>query len=147
MTTRGSSSLARVVVTLLVAWLAVDVGIPLLAMWMAAAPGPVPLPSFARALYALLAMTGALVYLSANARAIAELRAVAAWLFGGRAARSRRARRARLGVLIGVPLAAGVVVWTAVRPREATPTTLRTQHPALPQAFETLSRRRPYSPR
>lgn len=138
MRTRDSSSLARVVIALLVAWLVVDVAIPMLAMWIAPAPRPVPVPSFARALYALLAITGALVYVSANARATAEVRAVAGWLLRGTSARSRGAQRARLGVLVILPLVAGAVVWNAVRPREATPTTLRTQHPTLPQAFEPL---------
>ena len=129
--------LARVVLTAIAAFLVVDLGLPLVAMWVAGAPSLVLLPGFARGLYFLLVVSGALVYVSASEQTLAETRrAITSFFAPG--PRRRGPALVRRGVLIAVPLAAGALVWLALAPREATPPTLRTQHPTLPQAWETL---------
>jgi mono/diheme cytochrome c family protein len=138
MARRSFPLLARVAVALAIAWIVVDVGAAVVAMWIAGASHPVPLPSFARALYAALALAGALVYLSAGDRAAAELRDAVDWLRRGAPVRGRGLRRIRVAVLVLLPLLAGALAWHALRPREATPATLRTPHPTLPQAWEAL---------
>ncbi|MBI1734857.1 MAG: c-type cytochrome [Candidatus Rokubacteria bacterium] len=128
--------LARVAATLAVVWLAVDVGLPLVAMWMAGATHPVILPGFARALYLVLLVAGALVYLSASNRSLLEVRAALDRLFAPPARTRRATEPVRVAVLVALPLLAGFVAWQTTRAGEATPTSLRTQHPAMPQAWE-----------
>jgi mono/diheme cytochrome c family protein len=128
---------ARVALTAVTAWLLVDLGLPLLAMWTTGAPRPVPLPGFARALYLTLLIAGTLVYLSASERTLAKSRTALGWLFGASPAR-RSVALTRGAILLAAPVLASVIVWLVLAPGEATPTSLRTQHPTLPQAWETL---------
>src|SRR5688500_2943979 len=106
-------------------------------MWTTGAPRPVPLPGFARALYGLLIVAGALVYLSASEARLAETRAATRWLLTDPPT-GRVASIVRRGVLAALPLVAGLAVGLALAPHEATPTALRTQHPTMPQQWESL---------
>ena len=129
----------RVAAALAGLWVAVDLGLPLAAMWTAGASQPVVLPGFARGLYLLLLIAGALVYLSASNRSLDEVRLALDRLFAPPTRTSRFRERLRLGTLVALPIVAGLVAWNMARTGEATPTSLRTQHPTLPQAWEPLT--------
>jgi mono/diheme cytochrome c family protein len=131
--------LVRVALAVAALWTVVDVGLPLLAMWTTGAARPVGLPGFARGLYLLLLVAGALVYLSSSDRSLDEVRAALDALFARPVRATDLRDRLRLGVLVVLPLMAGLIGWSIARTGEATPTSLRTQHPTLPQAWEALA--------
>jgi DMSO reductase family type II enzyme heme b subunit len=113
--------------------------IPLLAMWLAGRDRPLPIPGTAMALYALLGLAGAAVYVTISDASVAEfVRPVAAFLRGpGPDARAARLKRiARVVVLGLVPVLAGGVVYSRATPRLQSPTLLRIQHPTIPGGFE-----------
>jgi DMSO reductase family type II enzyme heme b subunit len=116
-------------------------GIPLLGMWLGGRDRPLPIPATAMAMYALLALVGALTYVVISNESLAEfLRPVAAFLRGPTpsAPGVRLVRAARVGALVGIPLAAGGLVYSQTIPRQGSPTLLRIQHPTIPGAFERL---------
>jgi mono/diheme cytochrome c family protein len=131
--------LLRVAGALAGLWAVVDVGLPVIAMWTTDASRPVALPGFARGLYLLLLVAGALVYLSSSDRSLGDVRRALDALFAPPARASRGRERMRLAVLVVLPLAAGLAAWNVTRAGEATPTSLRTQHPTLPHAWEALA--------
>ena len=131
-------ALARVGIVAVGLWLVVDLGLPLLSMWTSGAPRPVALPGFARALYLVLLLAGVLVYLSASDARLADTRAAMRWLFADAPTHGRGTRLARRVILAVIPIVVAFLVWRALTPHEATPTSLRTQHPTLPSQWEAL---------
>jgi|GEM_PF-63344 len=116
-------------------------GVPLLGMWLTGRDRLLPIPATALAIYALLALVGALTYVVISDEGLADfLRPVAAFLRGPspEAPGARLARAARLAALVLIPLSAGGLVYSQMRPREGSPTLLRIQHPTIPGAFERL---------
>ena len=116
-------------------------GLPWLAMWAAGGARPLPLPGVARAIYLLLALGGAAVYVTRSDEALREfLGPVLAGLRGpARGAPHARWQRPLRGVVLAlVPLLAGLALWAWTAPRAESPTILRIQHPTLPGAYERL---------
>jgi DMSO reductase family type II enzyme heme b subunit len=128
-------------IALAVVWLVLQYALPYFAMWVTGRGRPLPVPGTARLMYLLLALAGALVYITINDESIQEfLRPLVAFFRGPDAtARDSRARRtARLFLLLLIPLGAGGLVYARAVPSIQSPTILRIQHPTIPGAYERL---------
>ncbi|MBI1894305.1 MAG: cytochrome c, partial [Candidatus Rokubacteria bacterium] len=126
---------------LAVVWLIVQYALPYLAMWVTRSDRPLPVPGVALFMYLLLALVGALVYITINDESIREfVQPVLAFLRGpDPAARNARLlRAARLILLLLIPLMAAGFVYARAVPSVQSPTLLRIQHPTIPGAYERL---------
>ncbi len=127
--------------TLAVVWLGLQYALPYFAMWVTGTERPLPVPGAARLMYLLLALVGALVYVTTNDESIREfLRPIFAFLRGpdSTSKNARLVKRVRLIVLLLLPLAAGGFVYARAVPSVQSPTLLRIQHPTIPGAYERL---------
>ena len=128
------------VLALAVVWLCLQYALPYLTMWVAGGERPLPIPGAALLMYLLLALVGALVYITIDDESIQEfVRPVLAFLRGpDPAAPARPLRTARLILLLLIPLTAGGFVYARAVPSLQSPTLLRIQHPTIPGAYERL---------
>jgi DMSO reductase family type II enzyme heme b subunit len=128
-------------IALVAVWLLLQYALPYVAMWLAGRERPLPVPGAAFAMYLVLALVGALVYITISDESIQEfLRPIFAFLRGPDPA-ARNARllgTARLVLLLLIPLMAGGFVYARAVPRVQSPTILRIQHPTIPGAYERL---------
>jgi len=128
-------------VALAVVWVILDYALPYLAMWVAGRERPLPIPGAARLMYVLLALAGALVYITVNDESVQEfVRPIVGVLRGpDPAAPNARLMRAGRVMLLGlVPLAVAGFVYARTIPSVQSPTILRLQHPTIPGAYERL---------
>jgi DMSO reductase family type II enzyme heme b subunit len=128
-------------VALAIVWLILQYALPYFTMWVAGAERPLPIPWAALVMYLLLALVGALVYVTISEESIQEfLRPVAAFLRGPKstAPNARPLRTARLTLLLLIPLMAGGFVYARAVPSTQSPALLRIQHPTIPGAYERL---------
>ncbi|RMF88507.1 MAG: cytochrome c [Nitrospinota bacterium] len=131
-----STLLSLVLVYLLLAY-----GFPALTMVVTGSDRWIPVPRTLMAMFMILAIVGALVYVSTSDEKLAEFtRPLQTVLRGDLEGRwSLWARGARLLCLLVVPLIVGGLVYLQVRPSVGSPTALRIQHPTIPGAFERLT--------
>jgi hypothetical protein len=109
-------------------WLA----FPHLSMFLARSAVPLPMPAMAVAMYLLLALLGAFIYVTSDpARRQEFLAPVWGFLLAEGAL-----GRVRLGFFVVAPLLVGGVIFGQVAPRVTSPTGLRIQHPTMPSRFE-----------
>lgn len=122
-------------------WLLLKFVFPVFSMWVTGGPRPLPIPGAAMAIYMILLLAGALVYVVISDEAIAEfVRPVVAFLRGPAddAGALRLKRWARLAVLVLIPLAVAGAVYSETAPRLQSPALLRSRHPTIPGAYEKL---------
>ncbi|MBI4590262.1 MAG: c-type cytochrome [Candidatus Rokubacteria bacterium] len=127
--------------TLAAVWLILRYALPYLAMWVTGSERPLSVPGAALVMYLLLAVVGALVYITISDDSIREfVRPVLAFLRGPEpAARNARALgTVRLILLLLLPLMAGGIVYARAVPGNQSPTLLRIQHPTIPGVYERL---------
>jgi mono/diheme cytochrome c family protein len=130
------------ILTFLVVYFLLAVGIPYLSMLLAGRDEPLPVPGTLMAIYLALTAVGLLVYLAFDENRLKEFWApVQSFLRGPQTAQpARRLDSAlRWAVLAAVPLLAGWVMYSSVAPSSKPPTALRTQHPTIPFAYEKLT--------
>ncbi|MBI3108144.1 MAG: c-type cytochrome [Candidatus Rokubacteria bacterium] len=128
-------------IVLLVVWATLAWVLPYAAMWLTGRDRSLPVPGAVFAIYLILALVGAAVYVTISDESIREfLRPPLAFLRGPRTGTRRGTglRTGRLAVLLLIPLAAGGVVYARALPRVQSPTSLRIQHPTIPGAYERL---------
>lgn len=127
------------VLSLIAAYLLLEYGVPFLTMM--AMDKWVPVPRAAMAMFVILAVLGAFVYVSASEQNLAEFtRPVLTFLKGDRDGRwPAWTRRVRFGILVGFSILVGGFVYAQVKPSVASLTALRIQHPTIPGAFEKLT--------
>lgn len=124
--------------TLGVVWLVLQYALPYMVMWLTRGERPLPVPGTALLMYLLLALVGALVYVTISDESMREfVRPIVAFLRGP-APSARLARTARLVVLALVPLTVSGFVYARTVPSVQSPTILRIQHPTIPGAYERL---------
>src|SRR3990172_969982 len=124
-----------------VVWLILLYALPYFTMSVAGGERPLPVPGAALLMYLLLALVGALVYVTISDESIQEfLRPLVAFFRGpdSTARNARPLRTARLILLLCIPLLAGGVVYARAVPSLQSPTILRIQHPTIPGAYERL---------
>jgi DMSO reductase family type II enzyme heme b subunit len=130
-----------VVLALGVVWAALAYGLPYLAMWVTGLGRPLAVPAVAKAIYLVLAVVGAAVYVTIRDESIREFCAPLVALVRGPGSRTPAARALamlRLVLLGLVPLGVAGLVYARMAPRAVSPTILRVQHPTLPGAYERL---------
>ncbi|MFQ5847025.1 MAG: c-type cytochrome [Candidatus Methylomirabilales bacterium] len=128
-------------IALAVVWLSLQYALPYATMWFTGRERPLPVPGAVLFMYGLLAVVGALVYITMSDEFIREfVRPVVAFLRGPdpRGQNARFLGRARLILLLLIPLTAGGFVYARAVPRVQSPTILRIQHPTIPGAYERL---------
>lgn len=124
--------------TLAGVYLFLKYGIPYLSMLIVASEHPIPIPSVLLNMFMILAIVGALVYVSVTEAKLQEFLSPILTLLRGGPAASPRFQVMRGGILILVPLAVGYQVYNRTKPSTASPTALRIQHPTIPGEFEDL---------
>ncbi len=108
---------------------------PWLVFWLGASQSPAPVPAFARAMYMICAVIGALVYVSSEEERWRLFLGPVVRLFVLRPGETRRTQLVVLGLM---PILVGWVAWQRVMPRTGTPAVLRIQHPTMPGQYEDL---------
>ncbi|MEK6665476.1 MAG: cytochrome c, partial [candidate division NC10 bacterium] len=124
-----------------VVWLILLYALPYFTMWVAGGERPLPIPGAALLMYLLLALVGALVYVTIDDESIQEFLGPVVAFFRGPDSTARNARplrTARLTLLLLIPLTAGGFVYARAVPSLQSPTMLRIQHPTIPGAYERL---------
>lgn len=132
-----------VVVTLVVTYLLLQFGVPIVSMLIAGRSAPLPVPGALMAIYVALIVIGVLVYLAADEARLKEFWAPIQALLRGRDQVQTPGDRVfnvvRLVVLVAVPLGVGWIVYSSTAPSSSPPTALRLQHPTIPFAYESLT--------
>ncbi|MFQ5848805.1 MAG: c-type cytochrome [Candidatus Methylomirabilales bacterium] len=95
---------------------------------------PLPMPSVAMALYLLLALWGAFLYVTSDPGRRTEFLAPIRAFLQAEGAMGR----VRLGVFVLTPFFFGGLIFTQFAPRVTSPTGIRIQHPTMPGRFEGL---------
>ncbi len=124
-----------------VVWLILLFALPYFTMWVAGGERPLPIPGAALLMYLLLALVGALVYITIDDESIQEFLGPVVAFFRGPDSTARNARplrTARLTLLLLIPLTGGGFVYARAVPSLQSPTMLRIQHPTIPGAYERL---------
>ena len=129
------------VISLAATYLFLEYGVPFATMLITGTKQWMPVPRTAMVMFMILALVGAIVYISTNDEKIEEFREpVLAFLRGDRDGRwSAWVKRARVVCLGALPILFGGLVYLQTKPTVASPTTLRMQHPTIPQAYEKLT--------
>ncbi|MFQ5683698.1 MAG: c-type cytochrome [Candidatus Binatia bacterium] len=127
------------VISLVVTYLFLEYGIPYITVMVTGRW--VPVPRAAMAMFIILAVVGASVYVTVSEESLAEFRRpVLTFLRGDRDARwPQWVRETRLGALAILPCLVGGIIYWEMRSTVASPTVLRIQHPTIPGAFEKLT--------
>ncbi|MBI2089692.1 MAG: cytochrome c [Deltaproteobacteria bacterium] len=128
------------VISLIVTYLFLEYGVPYATMLITGREQWMPVPRTAMAMFMILAVVGAMVYVSTSDEKIEEFREpVLAFLRGDQDGRwSTWAKWARVVCLAAFPFLLGGFVYFQTRLTAASPTTLRIQHPTIPGAYEKL---------
>lgn len=129
------------VISLIATYLLLEYGFPYLTMVVTGSGQWMPVPRTAMAMFMILALVGALVYISVSDEKLEEFRRpILAFLRGDQDGRwPAWARGARIAGLVALPILLGGFVYSQTKPMVASPTALRIQHPTIPGAFEKLT--------
>ena len=129
------------VISLIVTYFFLEYGVPFATVLITATKQWMPVPRTAMVMFMILAVIGAMVYISISDEKIEEFRGpLLNFLRGDQDGRwSAWVRWTRITALVAFPVLLGALVYFQVKPTVASPTTLRMQHPTIPQAYEKLT--------
>lgn len=129
------------VISLITTYLLLEYGFPYLTMVVTGSGHWTPVPRTVMAMFMILAIVGALVYVSTSDEKLEEFkRPILALLRGDQEGRwPARAKVARVASLVAIPILVGGFVYSQTKPTVVSPTALRIQHPTIPGAFERLA--------
>ncbi len=112
---------------------------PYFAMRVVEHENPLPIPSVAMALYIMLALIGAYIYVTSDPeRKKGFLAPIRSFLRGGEIWRGVMMSKVRVSVLVLIPLLAGGMTFRQFIPAAKSPTGIRIQHSTMPGRFEGL---------
>lgn len=123
------------VITLIVVYGLIKLGIPIISRWLTGLPFPMPVPSTLILFYIVLTIIALYIYItSSEERLEGFLTPIRRLLLG------EYGSKARTAVVTIIPLVFGWQVYSALVPKVSSPTTLRIQHPSsnFPKAMEAL---------
>ncbi len=124
------------VVTLIVVYLIIKVGIPFVSRWITGLPFPLPVPGTLTLFFMVLTISALFVYISFSEERLEEfllpIRRLLLGVYGS---------RTRTVVLAVIPLFIGWQVYSTTVPKISSPTSLRIQHPSsnFPKDMEALN--------
>ncbi len=129
------------VISLITTYLLLEYGFPYLTMVVTGSGHLVPVPRTVMAMFMILAIVGALVYISTSDEKLEEFTGpLLAFLRGDREGGwSAWVKVVRVASLVAIPILVGGFVYSQAKPTVASPTALRIQHPTIPGAFERLT--------
>jgi mono/diheme cytochrome c family protein len=126
-----------VIITIVLLYLFLKLGVPYLSMKIVSAENLLPIPGALMAIFLILILVGIFVYVTASDQRIEEfLDPITRFLRGEREGFLYRA--ARVVVLVLFPVLLGWAVYSRAAPQLGTPAGLRIQHPTIPGEFEKL---------
>ena len=123
------------VISIVVIYLLVSLGIPAISRWVTGLELPLPVPGTLKIIFMALVLVATFIYITFDDRKLDEfLRPIVGLLKGGYGSRTK------LVVLIVLPLLFGWRVYSFTAPKISSPTALRVQHPSsnFPKQFETM---------
>ena len=128
-------------ISLIVTYFFLEYAVPFATMLITGTKQWMPVPRTAMVMFMILAVIGAMVYISISDEKIEEFRQPPLnFLRGDQDWRwSAWVKWARIITLVAFPFLLGALVYFQVKPTVASPTTLRMQHPTIPQAYEKLT--------
>ena len=126
------------VVSLVATYFFLEYAVPFATMLITGTKQWMSVPRTAMVMFMTLAIIGAMVYISISDEKIEEFRGpLLNFLRGDQNGRWLAwAKWARVVTLAAFPFLLGALVYFQVKPTVASPTTLRIQHPTIPQAYE-----------
>lgn len=127
------------VISLIVTYLLLEYGFPYLTMVVTGSGRWMPVPRTLMAMFMILAIVGALVYISVSDEKLEEFKRPLLAFLRGDGRWPTWAKGARIGAIGVIPLLLGGFVYSQTKPSVASPTALRIQHPTIPGAFEKLT--------
>ncbi|MFQ5851232.1 MAG: c-type cytochrome [Candidatus Binatia bacterium] len=128
-------------ISLIVTYLLLAYGAPYLTMWVLGSTQWVPVPGTAMVMFMVLAVVGALVYVTMSEQNLTEfVRPILTFLRGDQDEKwPAWMNGMRLGALVLFPVLVGGLVYAQIKPSVGSLTALRIQHPTIPGAFEKLT--------
>ncbi len=122
-------------------YLLLEYALPFLTMLATGSDRWMPVPRTLMAMFMILAVVGAAVYVSTSDEKLREFERPILGFFRGDPERRWPgwARLLRNASLIGMPVFLGALIYTQTQPTVASPTALRIQHPTIPGPFERLT--------
>jgi len=132
-----------VILTFIVIYLLLLLGVPYLSMLIANRDEPLPIPGTLMGIYLALVAVGLLVYLAADDTRLKEFWEPVDSILRGRDSVQTRGDRVFNGLrwvlLAAVPLLIGWVIYRGLAPSVDPPAALRTQHPTIPFEYQSLT--------
>jgi mono/diheme cytochrome c family protein len=127
-------------ISLITIYLLLEYAFPYLTMMVTGSDQWMPVPRTLMAIFMMLAVVGAGVYVSTSDEKLEEFeRPLLGFFSGDQEGRwPAWAKVARGTTLVVIPLLLGAFVYAQAKPTVASPTVLRIQHPTIPGAFEKL---------
>ncbi|MFQ5803379.1 MAG: c-type cytochrome [Candidatus Methylomirabilales bacterium] len=134
------SLFSSTVISVVATYILLEYGFPYLTMLATGSDQWMPVPRTLMAMFMILAIVGAGVYVSTSDEKLEEFeQPILAFFRGDEAGRwPPWAKAARGASLVAIPLLVGAFVYAQTKPTVASPTALRIQHPTIPGAFEKL---------
>jgi len=123
------------VISIVVIYLLISLGIPAISRWVTGLELPLPVPGTLKIIFMALVLVATFIYVTSDDRELDEfLRPIVNLLKGGYGSRTK------LVVLIVLPLLLGWSAYSYTAPKISSPTALRVQHPSsnFPKQFETM---------
>ncbi|MBI2357343.1 MAG: cytochrome c [Deltaproteobacteria bacterium] len=129
------------VVTIVVVYLILVLGTPLLTTLMVGTERWIPMPRTLLIMFIIVVLVGIVTHVTTTDKRIEEFKGpVLSFLRGDQDGKwPAWARWGRLAGLIVLPILLGGFVYTQTKPSVTSPTALRIQHPTIPGAFEKAS--------
>lgn len=120
-------------------YLLLKLAFPYVAMALMGHENPLPIPSVAMALYVILILVGAYIYVTSDLERKREFLEPILSFLSGEACQGAVMRKVRVSLLILIPLLACGMIFRQFTSEVKSPTGIRIQHPTMPGQFEGLN--------
>ncbi len=138
----GMNIFYKSLITIIGIALFLELFFPYLSQWIAGSENPLPVPGTLMFMYLVLAGIGTLVYVASDETKFQEFKEPLVEMLRGREQKEgpddKTHNHVRMAILVAFPLLVGWYVFNQSSPSLSAPTSLRIQHPTIPQTYEKL---------